>query len=131
MGAVFGGCKTTDEPDAKAPDVKVRCPECDESFSEADVKITDIEEDFRGLDVVDFECPECKTKQRSHRFTIGAAITKTEFRNCTSCGVAVAQADWYKYAPVILCQKCGMGVKFDDYDSPCLLYTYDAADDLL
>lgn len=48
--------------------IKVHCKGCPQWLDEKEVKFIDIEEDFQGHDVLTFECPHCKTVQKSKRF---------------------------------------------------------------
>lgn len=49
--------------------VKVYCDECQEYQDEAKTKFINIEEDIFGRDLLTFECPKCKTEQKSLRVT--------------------------------------------------------------
>ena len=45
----------------------VNIKECNEWMGENITKIKNIKEDSQGRDFLTFECPECKTTQKSHR----------------------------------------------------------------
>lgn len=47
--------------------IVVFCTDCDEWMAESDTKFKGIEEDFQGQDLLTFECPSCKTNQKSYR----------------------------------------------------------------
>jgi len=47
--------------------IVVYCKECNEWMGENITKIKNIEEGLQGRDFLTFECPECKTTQKSHR----------------------------------------------------------------
>jgi hypothetical protein len=47
--------------------IVVYCKECNEWMGENITKIKNIEEDLQGRDFLTFECPACKTTQKSHR----------------------------------------------------------------
>ena len=47
--------------------IRVYCKDCQKWMPENDVTFVNIEEDDRGMDVLTFDCPECKQTQRSHR----------------------------------------------------------------
>lgn len=49
------------------PTIKVYCKQCKEWMDESKVKFENIEEDIQGKDILYFECPVCKTQQKSHR----------------------------------------------------------------
>lgn len=46
----------------------VECPECYERFDEQDVEYLGIKEDWRGRDIVTFECPNCGKIVESFRY---------------------------------------------------------------
>ena len=48
--------------------IKVNCAGCHSWIDEDQVKFINIEEGFDGADVLTFECPKCKTEQKSKRF---------------------------------------------------------------
>ena len=47
--------------------IVVYCKECNEWMGENITKIKNIKEDSQGREFLTFECPECKTTQKSHR----------------------------------------------------------------
>jgi len=49
--------------------IVVYCKECNEWMGENITKIKNIEEDSQGLEFLTFECPACKTTQKSHRIS--------------------------------------------------------------
>ena len=49
------------------PPIEVFCTKCSEWVEEADTEFENIEEDFRGRDLLTFKCPDCKTSQQSYR----------------------------------------------------------------
>jgi hypothetical protein len=48
--------------------IKVHCSACHSWIDEDMVKFINIEEDIQGADILTFECPHCKTQQKSKRF---------------------------------------------------------------
>ncbi len=48
--------------------IKVNCAKCHKWIDEKKTKFIDIEEDIQGADILTFECPLCKTEQKSKRF---------------------------------------------------------------
>jgi uncharacterized Zn finger protein (UPF0148 family) len=48
--------------------IRVHCGKCKKWIPEKETKFLNIEEDIQGADVLTFECPECKTTQRSRRY---------------------------------------------------------------
>jgi endogenous inhibitor of DNA gyrase (YacG/DUF329 family) len=44
---------------------KVTCPKCKEEFYSEKVLFINIEEDFYGRDLLEFECPKCEKNVKS------------------------------------------------------------------
>jgi len=49
------------------PTIRVYCSKCKEWQDEKFVEFLNIEEDFEGKDVMTFNCPDCGSKNKSHR----------------------------------------------------------------
>lgn len=50
------------------PKPKVHCSNCPSWVNVSDVKFLNIEEDIQRVDVMTFECPKCKSTQKSRIF---------------------------------------------------------------